>query len=94
VWVPFEIHANSFTEEVVREKVSEKTGMKAGGFFSKAVGFAANKMVTDESIINNLAVNLKEKIEGQVREMGITAEVNKVFQKGYAAGVAFTMISS
>lgn len=56
--------------------------MKSGGFFSKAVGSLANKLVTDETIINNLAANLTEKIQAQVREMGITAEVVKVFQRG------------
>ena len=69
--------------EVVREKVKEKTGLKPGGFFVKAIGYAANKLVTDETVVASLATNLKDKIEAAVAEMGISATVSKVFQQGW-----------
>lgn len=65
--------------EVVASKVAEKAG---SGIFGRAAAFAANKIVTDEAIINTLADNLKEKIEAAVRDMGIVCEVQKKFQKG------------
>ena len=69
-------------DEVVRNKVAEKTGLSTGGFMGKAAAFAANKAVSDETVTNGLSSNLKEKIEASVGEMGIRAEVNRKFQKG------------
>lgn len=64
-------------EEVVAAKVVAKTG---SGFLGKAAVFAANKLVTDEKVIENLAAILIDKIRAAVSEMGIIAEMNKVFQ--------------
>ena len=62
--------------------MKERTGLKPG-FFVKAIGYAANKLVTDETVVAALATNLKAKIESAVSEMGISAVVSKVFQQGY-----------
>eukprot|EP01035_Chromulina_nebulosa_P019975 gene19975-25944_t len=67
--------------EVVANTVGNKTGLKTG-IFGKAAAFAANKLVTDEKIINNLSATLTEKIGDAVIGMGISADIVKKFQKG------------
>ncbi len=69
-------------DEVVASQVTAKTGFKGNGFLNRAATFAANKMVTDEKIINTLASTLIDKINCGVTEMGISADVKKVFQTG------------
>lgn len=67
--------------EVVAAKVAEKTGLK-GGLFNKAINFAANKVVTDEKVIDSLSATLISKISTAVNDMGIKADISKKFQKG------------
>ena len=45
------------------------------------MAFAATKVVTDETIVTKLATTLTDKVPEAIAEMGITAEINKSFQK-------------
>lgn len=44
----------------------------------RAATFAANKLVTDEKVISNLASTVIEKISAGVNDMGISADVSNV----------------
>lgn len=68
-------------EEVVASAVGNKTGLKTG-YFARAAAFAANKLVTDEKVVSNLAINVIEKATAAVADMGIHASFRKVFQSG------------
>ena len=65
-------------DAVVANKVEKKLGHS---FFGRAASFAANKLITDEKIIEKLSTTLIEKITLAISEMGITATLEKKFQK-------------
>jgi hypothetical protein len=73
----FVLGHGSFFQFVVAAKVGAKTGFKSG-ILGKAAAFAANKLVTDEKVIQNLAATLIEKIKIGTSDMGITATTAKV----------------
>jgi hypothetical protein len=68
-------------DEVVASAVGNKTGLKTG-YLARAAAFAANKLVTDERVVSNLATNLIDKATAAVTELGIHASFKKVFQAG------------
>jgi len=66
-------------DELIKGKVEGKAG---SGFLGRAAATLASSVVSDETVINSLAATLIEKVETAVSEMGISAAVTKVFQKG------------
>ncbi|CAM6000087.1 unnamed protein product [Sphagnum balticum] len=68
-------------DEVVKEKVAKKTGLR-GGLFGSVFSAAANSFISDKSIINSMSSKLKANIESTVQKTGIDATVSKVFQQG------------
>jgi hypothetical protein len=69
-------------DELVGNKVVEKTGLHSGGLLARAAAFTANKFVTDEKIITNLAENLIDGVSKSIKELGITAEIAIKFKQG------------
>jgi hypothetical protein len=67
-------------EEVVTNKVAEKTGLKAGGFLGKAASFAANKLVSDDKVLDKLSEGLIEGVQKAITELNITASIESKFQ--------------
>lgn len=65
--------------EVVENRVLDKTGE---GFLGRAAVYAANKMVTDEEIVSNIANSLISVVSKTIDEMGITADFAIKFTKG------------
>jgi urease gamma subunit len=66
-------------DEVVASKVTEKAG---NGFFGKAAAFAANKLVTDEKVVNQLTEQLVDGISKTIHELGIEATFELKYQQG------------
>ncbi len=67
-------------EEVVTNKVAEKTGFKAGGFLGKAASFAANKLVSDETVLEKLSDGLIDGVNKAITELNIKATIESKFQ--------------
>jgi hypothetical protein len=61
-------------DELVGNKVVEKTGLHSGGLLARAAAFTTNKFVTDEKIITTLAENLIDGVSKAIKDLGITAE--------------------
>jgi uncharacterized protein YktA (UPF0223 family) len=66
-------------DEVVASKVAEKAGK---GLFGKAAAFAANKLISDEKILENLAEKLIDGVSRATADLGINAELSVKFQEG------------
>lgn len=66
-------------DEVVATKVAEKAG---SGLFGRAAAFAANKLISDDKIVENLAEKLIEGVHNATSELGITADLEVRFQHG------------
>jgi hypothetical protein len=66
-------------EELIASKVIEKTGK---GFFGKAVAYTANKLISDDKIITNMADKIITSITKTINELGIEAEFSIKFQQG------------
>jgi len=65
--------------EIVAQKVAAKAGT---GLFGRAAGFAANRLVSDEKIMDNLAEKLIGGVQRATSELGITADMEVKFQQG------------
>lgn len=66
-------------DQVVRDKVTERVGE---GLFAKAAGALANKLVSEDKVLEKLADTLTEKILSAVEMMGIKCELFRRFQQG------------
>lgn len=66
-------------DEVVASKVAEKAG---SGIFGRAAAFAANKLISDDKIVENLAEKLIDGVHSATSELGIEAEMEVKFQHG------------
>lgn len=66
-------------DEVVASKVAEKAG---NGLFGRAAAFAANKLISDGKIVENLAEKLIEGVHTATAELGISADMEVRFQHG------------
>ena len=64
-------------DEVIASKVQEKAG---SGIFGRAAAYAANKLVSEDKIIEKLSAGLLEKIPEAIQQMGITADMKQCFQ--------------
>ena len=62
-------------EEVVTNKVAEKTGFKAGGLLGKAAAFAANKLVSDETVLEKLSDGLIDGVNKAITDLNIKATI-------------------
>lgn len=76
-------------DEVVSRQVQEKAG---SGLFGRAAAFAANKVITDEKIVTNLANTLMETIQHSIEDMGIHIDVQKRFQQGPLVVIQFQVL--
>jgi len=66
-------------DEVVAEKVAERAGK---GFLGKAAAFAANKLVTEEKVVQKFSELLVDRVEKAVAEVGIEASVEIKYKQG------------
>mmetsp|Transcript_9679 Transcript_9679/g.10401 ORF Transcript_9679/g.10401 Transcript_9679/m.10401 type:complete len:215 (-) Transcript_9679:165-809(-) len=66
-------------DELVGNKITEKTGK---GFFGRAAAYTANKLITDEKIIGNLAQGLIDGVQKAITDLGIHAEISIKFKQG------------
>lgn len=66
-------------DEVVATKVAEKAGT---GLFGRAAAFAANKLISDDKIVENLAEKLMDGVQTATAELGISADMEVRFQHG------------
>lgn len=66
-------------DEVVANRVAEKAGK---GIFGKAAAFAANKLISDDKIVENLSEKLITGVQNATLELGIQAEMTVKFQHG------------
>ncbi len=69
-------------EEVVANAVAERTGISPYGIMGHLAGFAANQLVTDDSVIEDLSDQLIEGVHKAVSEIGIKATFRKRYQYG------------
>lgn len=69
-------------EEVVAHAVAERTGIDQHGIWGHLAGFAANQLVTDASVIDDLSDQLIEGVHKAVSEIGIKAIFRKRYQYG------------
>lgn len=65
--------------EVVSSKVAEKVGM---GMLGKAAGSLANRVVSDEKVLNSVGDVLVEKLSAAIETLGIGCAMEKRMQHG------------
>lgn len=66
-------------DEIVAEKVAEKAGR---GFLGKAAAYAANRMVTEEKVVEKFSSVLVDRVEKAIAEVGIEADIEIKFKQG------------
>mmetsp|Transcript_988 Transcript_988/g.1646 ORF Transcript_988/g.1646 Transcript_988/m.1646 type:complete len:207 (+) Transcript_988:105-725(+) len=66
-------------DEVVKNKATERVG---NNIFGKAAAFTANRLVSNEKILEGIVEKLMNGITSAITTMGISASQEKVFQKG------------